>query len=177
MIDENELIKSLEDLTNEYRDKQANAKNEKHNACLTGALGILIDVTNMVRHWPKRRNRMTNLEYYKDQVVELFRGDLICNQIEEINKYRDCKECPFNTNDKNTYCDYHKFIDWLLEEHKEPIKLKQWEKDLLKLHEYNQRFCNYTALFGMKHQGYFKCVENESMTIKEILDNCEVIDK
>lgn len=32
MIDENELIKSLEDLTNEYRDKQANAKNEKHNA-------------------------------------------------------------------------------------------------------------------------------------------------
>jgi len=69
-----------------------------------------------------------------------------------------------------------KGFGWLLEEHKEPIKLKQWEKDLLKLHEYNQRFCNYTALFGMKHQGYFKYVEDESMTIKEILENCEVIE-
>lgn len=125
---------------------------------------------------------MTNLEYYKDQVAEIFRSDLICNQIEEINKYRDCKECPFNTNDKNTCCDYHKFIDWLLEEHKEPIKLKQWEKDLLMVfYDYTESvkltLDNAIIITPMLRAGYFQGVPNTSMTIKEILDNCEVIDK
>lgn len=53
MIDEKKLIKSLEDLTDEYRDKLAEAKNREHKNFLNGVIGTLIDVTNMVRHWPK----------------------------------------------------------------------------------------------------------------------------
>ena len=125
---------------------------------------------------------MTNLEYLKKNFnkFNLYDEDLFCELAFTCKtgkrcdgfKYERCSEgcggCQFR-NIRNA-------IDYLLQEHKEPIKLKQWEKDFLKLHEYNQRFCNYTALFGMKHQGYFKCVEDESMTIKEILDNCEVIE-
>lgn len=122
---------------------------------------------------------MTNLEYYKDQVAEIFRSDLICNRIEEINKYRDCKECPFNTNDKNTCCDYHKFIDWLLEEHKEPIKLKKWEYDLLKCYQEKKddgEFLDHYILTEMQYKGHFQNVDY-NLTIEEILDNCEVIEK
>lgn len=53
MIDEKELIKRLEELTDEYRDKLANAKNKEHKNFLNGAIGTLIDATNMVRRQPK----------------------------------------------------------------------------------------------------------------------------
>lgn len=53
MIDENELIKSLEDLTDEYRDKLAEVKTKEHKNFLNGVIGTLIDVTNMIRYWPK----------------------------------------------------------------------------------------------------------------------------
>lgn len=113
---------------------------------------------------------MTNLEANKDKIEF---GDIcLCAHIIKYGKRCNGKfyiDCEFSRNADEC-------IKEILAEYKEPIKLKQWEKDLLKLHEYNQRFCNYTALFGMKHQGYFKCVEDESMTIKEILDNCEAIE-
>lgn len=120
---------------------------------------------------------MTNLEYYKDKVVQLFRGDLICNQIYDvISDDKDCKECPFNT-DGSIHCNYQKFIDWLLEEHKESIKLKQWEKDLLEvLDSKYATFLYYELLMRMRNIGYFKGITDTFMTIQEILDNCEVVD-
>ena len=53
MIDEKELIKSLEDLTDEYRYKLAKAESREHKNFLNGVIGTLIDVTNMVHRQPK----------------------------------------------------------------------------------------------------------------------------
>lgn len=75
-----------------------------------------------------------------------------------------------------------KGFDWLLAKHKEPIKLKQWEFELI---GYIYRtssvkkmfFVHYSELNYLRGVGYFKGITNEYMTLKEILDNCEVIDK
>lgn len=53
MIDEKELIKSLEDLTDEYRYKLAKAESREHKNFLNGIIGTLIDVTNMVHRQTK----------------------------------------------------------------------------------------------------------------------------
>lgn len=53
MIDEKELIKCLEDLTDEYRDRLAKAETKEHKNFLNGVIGTLIDVTNIIRYWPK----------------------------------------------------------------------------------------------------------------------------
>ena len=53
MIDEKALIKRLEDLTDSYRDKLAKAETKEHKNFLNGVIGTLIDVTNIIRYWPK----------------------------------------------------------------------------------------------------------------------------
>lgn len=75
-------------------------------------------------------------------------------------------------------CDYYKFADWLLEEHKESIKLKQWEKDLLKVGYCDEcGFDNFDELSAMLDLGHFKGITDTSMSIREILDNCEVVER
>ena len=69
-----------------------------------------------------------------------------------------------------------KGFDWLLSEHKKPIKLKQWERDLLDCYHSNFLFGSYDALVRMKQKGCFKGITNTSMALKEILDNCEVVE-
>lgn len=76
-----------------------------------------------------------------------------------------------------------KGFDWLLEEHKEPIKLKQWEKDLVSLYDEDDEgysidynFSSFLLLIRLKEKGYFKGVTDTSMKIEDILKNCEVID-
>lgn len=116
---------------------------------------------------------MTNLEYYKDEIVEYCS---LCT-IARICKYGkncygiDCKDCEFHrANDK--------YLEIILAEHKEPIKLKQWEKDLLEIIDYQEtRFDFYNDLRNMKKRGYFEGVTDTNMGIKEILDNCEVEDR
>lgn len=123
---------------------------------------------------------MTNLEYYKDEFVYML-SDVdyqppLCNYFEKIWTYSDCSCCPFCTKD-NTVCDYQRFVDWLLAEHKKPIKLKQWEKDLLEEICYiDERFEESLFLTGMRKRGHFENVKDMSMKIIEILDNCEVED-
>lgn len=66
----------------------------------------------------------------------------------------------------------------LEEERDKKIKLKQWEYDTIKYHGKLSKFNDIHFLMAMKNKGYFKdmnSVEKCSMTIKEILDNCEVI--
>lgn len=121
---------------------------------------------------------MINLEFYKDEFVHMLKDEYyppLCNYFKKIRPYTNCPDCPFCTKDE-TICDYQKFVDWLLEEHKEPIKLKQWEKDLLGMSYVETRFKHVDVLDNMKDMGYFKGVTDTSMTIGEILDNCEVID-
>ena len=67
----------------------------------------------------------------------------------------------------------------LEEERDKKIKLKQWEYDTIKYHGKLSKFNDIHFLMVMKNKGYFKdmnSVEKCSMTIKEILDNCEVED-
>ena len=67
----------------------------------------------------------------------------------------------------------------LEEERDKKIKLKQWEYDTIKYHGKLSKFNDIHFLMVMKNKGYFKdmnSVEKCSMTIKEILDNCEVIE-
>lgn len=118
---------------------------------------------------------MTNLEANKDEIKKLIKkgerfGCAICKA---KNKY--CKQCCGDDGD-DILCNV---VDWLLEEYKEPIKLKQWEYDTIKYHGKLSKFNDIHFLMAMKNKGYFKdmnSVEKCSMTIKEILDNCEVIE-
>ena len=125
---------------------------------------------------------MTNLERYKDEFVHMLNKNKItlCSFFEVLNNYDDCDTCPygFESGEKEGWCNYRKFIDWLLEEHKEPIKLKRWEYDLLKCYQEtkdNEEFGDHYTLKEMQYKGHFQDVDY-NLTIEEILDNCEVVD-
>lgn len=127
---------------------------------------------------------MTNLERYKDEFVYMLNKNKItlCSFFEFLNNYDDCDTCPygFESCEKEGWCNYRKFIDWLLEEHKERIKLKQWEKDLIYIFKENFSMQSEDGLFWpfkeLKQKGYFKGVTDTNMTLEEILDNCEIVD-
>lgn len=117
---------------------------------------------------------MTNLEYYQDEIKHLIKeksfSTVSCAikygfekfSIIHIDKYA------------NTPCD---FVDWLLSEHKEPIKLKQWEKDLLECYvNFNIIYLNSDFIKELQSKGYFKGITDPSMRLKYILDNCEIVD-
>lgn len=72
-----------------------------------------------------------------------------------------------------------KGFDWLLAEHKEPIKLTKFEYDLLKCYQKTKddgEFEDHYILKEMQYKGHFQNVDY-NLTIEEILDNCEVIEK
>ena len=125
---------------------------------------------------------MTNLERYKDEFVYMLKKNkvMLCNCFEALNNHDDCDTCPYDVEscEKEGCCNYRKFVDWLLEEHKEPIKLKRWEYDLLKCYQEtkdNEEFGGHYTLKEMQYKGHFQDVDY-NLTIEEILDNCEVID-
>lgn len=116
---------------------------------------------------------MTNLEWLQKA------GMITTNCVLD----KECEEVGLNIVISLRNKDYENFDEkgfyWLLEEHKEPIKLKQWEYDTIKYHGKLSKFNDIHFLMAMKNKGYFKdmnSVEKCSMTIKEILDNCEVVD-
>ena len=125
---------------------------------------------------------MTNLEYLKKNFnkFNLYDEDLFCELAFTCKtgkrcdgfKYERCSEgcggCQFR-NIRNA-------IDYLLQEHKEPIKLKQWEYDLLTLLNKESIFHTVYNLCKLREKGHYKGVTDTSMTIKEILENCEVIE-
>lgn len=122
---------------------------------------------------------MTNLEYYADELKKYihdyseggggyYKFDDVSGGVRTfIQRHPEIWEGDINAEEA---------IDWFLAEHKELIKLKQWERDLMRLYPYSQTFNDCSALRGMKNRGYFKGVEDESMTVIEILESCEVVD-
>lgn len=125
---------------------------------------------------------MTNLEWVKNNFnrLELSNDDSFC-EIAFISKTgKSCVEC------KGTCCSECQFrniiraIGFLLQERKEPIKLKKWEYDLIDIycnvHNWKNAKLKNTTFFEMKDKGYFKGVIDTSMTLEEILNNCEVVD-
>ena len=119
---------------------------------------------------------MTNLEFYKDEIncfiKEKSFGSVSCAIKYGFEEFA----IKYIENYKNRPCE---FVDWLLSEHKEPIKLKKWEYDLIRSndrpHECNC-FESFNTYRNMRKLGHFKGITDTSMTLKEILDNCEVVD-
>lgn len=119
---------------------------------------------------------MTNLEFYKDEIKKKIKnGENFCCAICQT-KNKNCPQCSADDGD-DILCNV---VDWLSEEYKEPIKLKQWEKDLIDIycnvHNWKNVKLKNTTLFEMKDKGYFKGVIDTSMKIEDILKNCEVIE-
>lgn len=129
---------------------------------------------------------MTNLEFYKDELKEIIED--VARDAKLSYKWKVVGEA-FQIFIKKKSEQQHMFykdahgegaIDWLLEEHKEPIKLKKWEYDLIRAndrpHECNV-FESFTTYRNMKAMGYFEGITDTYMTLKEILENCEVEDR
>lgn len=118
---------------------------------------------------------MTNLEFYKDKILENINnhcsiGCAVCLTMNGFDIEDGCS---------GIICDSKKMIDWMLKEHKESIKLKQYEKDLLKSFgdvASHYKFDYFPSLREMKHRGYFESVTNTSMELGDILGNCEVVE-
>lgn len=119
---------------------------------------------------------MTNLEYYKDEIKKRIKNDenfgcAICKA-----KFKNCQQCSGDDGD-DILCSV---VDWLSEEYKKPIKLKQWEKDLIEAYQeqlgVDHAFCSNYILEELKERGHFKGVMDTSMNTQIILENCEVIE-
>lgn len=118
----------------------------------------------------------TNFEHYKDEILEDYAQNLAvvkgkpcqCSDI-------SCSECGFSTG----YGCSEKIKEWLNKPYEKPkYKITQFEYDLLSVHKdyktYNN-IANQIHLFKMREKGYFKDVDT-NIPIREILDNCEVIE-
>lgn len=121
----------------------------------------------------------TNLEHYKDGIIELCADDLAISKGEVVRcGVILCSECDFA--DKSGHCiGSHEIINWLKQPYKKPLyKLTKFENDLLQSYvEGNLRKCKFKdicSLNRMKEKGHFKGVD-ENATIGDILGNCEVI--
>lgn len=126
---------------------------------------------------------MTNLEHYKREISDRWMGYVKHRGQEKYSEYlglaitdvfkEDLKRLGFDKASPSV----SEVMYWLVREYEEPIKLKQWEKDLLDC-AFNKRldFKDYSDLLEMKHRGYFKGVTNTDMKLSEILENCEVVE-
>lgn len=120
---------------------------------------------------------MTNLEANKDK-LKVKNAFCINAHICKYGKdcaYKRCLDCEFH-GDSAKEC-----VKAMLSEYKEPIKLTQFEHDVLKaftkLHIYveGDGIEDFRTLQELNRDGWFNGIEN--LSIKEILDNCEVIEK
>lgn len=82
-----------------------------------------------------------------------------------------CEDCEFSNFDK---C-----ADYLSQEHEIPIKLKQWEFDILSTLDQKQKLYEQRNLcaYNLKCKGYFKGLDNRFIKypVKHILENCKIV--
>lgn len=118
-------------------------------------------------------------------VIEKFSEEI--KKIDEKPKQYQCElyGLLFNTDEcDNLSCNEccKKIVFKLIEEYKEPIKLSKIEYDILEsctdesLCMMAHPFERVTFLNKMKQKDYFKGVDDTAMSIKEILENCRVVD-
>lgn len=118
--------------------------------------------------------KMTNLEWVKQNLTEK-EAETTCCFCKKIYQKTNGKTCSLlcNSCKLNTL---GSLLDYLSQEHKEPIKLKQWEFDLIKAHNEDRfSFENFILLKAMKKSGHFKGITDTLMKIGDILDNCEIV--
>lgn len=143
-----------------------------------------------------RKEILENLN--KDPLISVNKHN---HEIEECTA-DNCLKCLFNVMRGNKSC-FSAMLRWLLSEYKEPIKLTKLEYDILKYLADNTKYlyitrdrCNGLFLYGMepsKDNGYWhgksyagltsfnklfqfiQWEDKEATSIKNILENCEVI--
>lgn len=120
---------------------------------------------------------MTNLEFYKDYIYEI-QKDLFDKGL-CISDSIGVAICNVYEKQIGLSAFMPMVLDWLLEEHKEPIKLTKFEYDLLKCYQETKddgELVDHYILKEMQYKGHFQNVDY-NLTIEEILDNCEVVEK
>lgn len=126
----------------------------------------------------KQEKQETNLEHYKDGIIELCIDELAISKGKVVECCEiPCSECDFE--DKNGHCiGNHEIMKWLKQPYKKlPYKLSQFEFDLLNAYKNSgmrQCISNYGTLLEMYGKGHFKGIDT-STPIREILDNCKVV--
>ena len=116
---------------------------------------------------------VTNLEYYKDEILENCIENLAVVKGRPKLCYKtSCNDCDFKLVQKECH---NKVKDWLKQTHKKPTyKLTQFEYDLLQHFSVDFKFKEMGLLKEMKEKGHFKNINGDEL-IKDILESCEVI--
>ena len=116
---------------------------------------------------------MTNLEFYKDKLIDVLAEH---TSVDKNGKPHTCDsvfclDCAFS--EENNCKKATK--EWLLAEHKEKVKLKQWEYDLLmQLYDFDI-FEENALLRGMREKGHFHGVKNTLLEIAQILKDSIIV--
>lgn len=116
---------------------------------------------------------MTNLEFYKNKLCY---NHAMCSNAFKCKYESDCSEWLCDCGKCEFYGNMNAIIDALLSEHKEKIKLKHWEYDLLSTLNESTVFERNNRNMQMKNMGHFQGVKDTSLTIGEILRRREFID-
>lgn len=116
---------------------------------------------------------VTNLEYYKDEILENCIENLAVVKGRPKLCYKtNCNDCDFKLVQKGCH---NKVKDWLKQTHIKPTyKLTKFEKELLECYSDIYSFKVFNSLNGMKEKGYFKGVDDNEL-IGDILAKCEVV--
>lgn len=118
------------------------------------------------------KKQETNLDYYKDEILENCIDNLAVVKGRPKLCYKtNCNDCDFKINQIGCR---NKVKDWLKQTHEKPVyKLTKFEKELLECYSDVYSFKVFNTLNGMKEKGYFKGIDNE--LIGDILAKCEVV--
>lgn len=135
-------------------------------------VNLLTELVN--EHFEEKQE--TNYEHYKDEIIEDYSQILAVVKGRPTLCYKtNCNDCDFKINQIGCR---EKAKDWLKQTHIKPkYKLTQFEFDLLNAHKVSgmqKCISNYRPLLEMYGKGHFKCIDT-NISIREILDNCEVI--
>lgn len=125
-----------------------------------------------------KENIETNLEHYKDVIIELCVDELAISKGKVVECCAiPCSECGFA--DENGHCiGNREIMKWLKQPYKKlPYKLSQFEFDLIQTYRDCHESCKiseFKQLIELKDKGYFQCVDDNT-NIQDVLKNCEVI--
>ena len=120
-----------------------------------------------------RNPEVTNLEYYKDEILENCIDNLaVVKGKPKLCPTTNCSDCDF----KGSLIGCHKKVaDWLKQTHEKPVyKLTKFEKELLECYSDVYSFKVFNSLNGMKEKGSFKGIHDNEL-IGDILAKCEVV--
>ena len=119
------------------------------------------------------KKQETNLDYYKDEILENCIDNLaVVKGSTKLCYKTNCNDCDFKINQIGCR---NKVKDWLKQTHEKPVyKLTKFEKELLECYSDVYSFKVFNSLNGMKEKGYFKGIDDNEL-IGDILAKCEVV--